>query len=661
MMNQAQKLRYYCDLTEQTAGEVVAKRGRWMSFLDSAALMYKYSFSDQLLIHAQRPEAIACAPIETWNTTFKRWVQPGTKGIALIDDTGTRPKLKYVYDVNDTHTYGKAAPVVGIWELREEHKNLVLTELAKIYDDVDNGSISETFNNIAIHMAAEYYDDNATEIRYRTEGSLLEELDGDNLRAAFVDAVAGSMAYLMMKRCGFDTEEYFTEDDFDHISSFNTPDIIHSLGEATSDLSQQVLRDVELVVKKYERQKANEIAMNQERSSVAEPVQAQELTQTQQLNPNIETERNVVNERTNTTIPTSTESQRADNSGEIRDGIRPSGGLPSAQHPTERGHGRETAGQVRHDEEILLEEQPQDNLRSDAVTGEAVPPLQGSGGTGGSTAVQSNGHDSGENGTAGQGTRPDGMDSGNERSQSPSGGTGTPRTDLRRNLGDYETPGQSLYQFGINLEQGTESLSQVGITPEQGANNLVKGVQASGQEPPLFSENLKTAFSTSSIIPDEVDSILRDGGNDRKNSIQRIVAHFAKDLPLESNAHYLRDEYLRGRYKYQRVAEGGKGFQFGNKKFSVWWNEDGIKIGRGESALFAEDYAFITWEQAAGRIGQLYSSGHFVNHDVLEEALNNEYKHAAGNRREASQKQTAEGGLNKNSPEFLRGLRGEYP
>jgi hypothetical protein len=367
MMTQAQKLRYYCDLSEQTASDVISKRGSWMNFLDSAAHMYKYSFAEQLLIHSQRPNATACAPIEMWNTTFKRWVQPGVKGIALIDDSGTRPKLKYVFDVADTHTYGKSAPQVKLWELREEHKPLVLSELSKIYDDVDDDSIAQTFHNIAAQMAAEYYEDNTTELRFRAEGSFLEDLDGDNLRVAFVDAVSTSMAYLMMKRCGFDTEEYFTEDDFNHISNFNTPDIIHSLGEATSDLSQQVLRDVELVVKKYERLRANELQVQNE------------------INQNISMERNVENERNNTAIPNP--AAERDNSGELRGGVHPSGGFSSAEHQADGSTGRETAGAVRNDAQSLLEEPPQDNLRTTAVRGEPVPPLQGNRGTGGSARL----------------------------------------------------------------------------------------------------------------------------------------------------------------------------------------------------------------------------------------------------------------------------------
>ena len=206
------KLRYYCDLSERTANEVIAKRGNWTNFLDSAARMYKYSFSDQLLIHAQRPDATACAPIELWNESFKRWVRPGTKGIALIDESGSRPRLKYVFDVGDTQVFIKNPPNINLWELKEEHKHGVLSQLGKVYDDVGD-SISETFRNIASQLATEYYNDNAHEIRFRSEGSFLESMDEDNLRAAFVDSASASIAYVLMARCGFDTADYFTEEE----------------------------------------------------------------------------------------------------------------------------------------------------------------------------------------------------------------------------------------------------------------------------------------------------------------------------------------------------------------------------------------------------------------------------------------------------------------
>ena len=120
------KLQYYQQVSEQAAKDVTAKGGNWTTFLDTAAKMYKYPFPDQLLIHHQRPDAIACAPIDTWNDTFNRWVKRGTKGIALIDDTGSYPKLKYVFDVNDTETPLYNTRPVFLWEMRQEHREPVL-------------------------------------------------------------------------------------------------------------------------------------------------------------------------------------------------------------------------------------------------------------------------------------------------------------------------------------------------------------------------------------------------------------------------------------------------------------------------------------------------------------------------------------------------------
>ena len=646
------KLRYYCDLSERTAQDITHKRGNWLNFLDSAAKLYKYSFSDQLLIHAQRPGVTACAPIEIWNEKFDRWVIPGKKGIALIDDGGTRPRLKYVFDVDDTQVFKEHTPPVNVWELKEEHKPLVLTGLAKIYGHVNFDSISETFNNIASQMAAEYYEDNRMELRYRTEGSCFEDYDDDNLRTVFVSAVAVSMAYLMMSRCGFNTEVYFSEDDFNHISNFNTPDIIHALGEATSDLSAQVLRDVELVVKKYERQKSNEIQQEQQiqlqEVSRQQEIQHPQVQQTLNQNPN--TERNVDNEYRNNAIQSAFTEQPTGNSRDDGSGIRPGGGLSSAQHTTDRGQGREAAGQIRPDAEVFPEEPPQNNLRPDAVQGNSVPPLQRNGGAGGSTADTGIERDIGESGPARQRVRPDGLGGGDEHYQSPSGGIGAARTDLRGNLTESPQSDESQSRAaGPGSERSEQPGSpHVGTTLNTETENVLAGdlqqveraAMVDTTEPPPITENLLHALSTSSLTTNDtdrstknvtllvpasqVDYILRDGGNEQ-NSVLRITAHFAKNLPLQANADYLRDEYLLGRYKYHRTRDSGKGFQFGNDKISIWFDGSGIKIGRGDSAIYARDSVLVTWEQAAERVRQLYDSGHYVNHDVLDEALHNEH------------------------------------
>ena len=578
------KYRFFRRLSEYTAHDIVSKRGSWTNFLDSAAKMYKYSFAEQLLIHAQRPNAAACATFEMWNEKLGRRIRAGSKGIALIDDSSTRPRLKYVFDVADTYIYKINAPTAALWELKEKHKPLVLSELAKIYDDVDPNSLFETFNNIAKQMATEYYEDNKTELRYRSENSFLEDYDDDNFRAAFVDSVSSSMVYMLLARCGFDTEEYFDEYDFDHISSFNTPDIIHSLGEAASDLSEQVLRDVELVVKKYERQKFNEAALK------------------------------IINERT---IEDEYKNNRADNSREDGHGILPRGGLSSSEHTADGGSGRDTAREIRHDEEKLPENPPKNNLRTDVVQGNPLPPLQGDGAIGTGASGASAERDFSESEPARQGGRPDGLDGGDEHNQSPSGGIGPPRTDLRRDLTENQSPEEII---SPENNQPTEKNQAPGENPT--SSQLDNTPKTS--KPPDLSENLIKTLSTSSLSADEVDCILRDGGNSG-GSVLRIAAHFAKNLPPGADADFLRDEYLRGRHKHNSSYYGGKGFQFGNDKISVWFDENGITIGRGDSALYARGSAQITWDRAAERIRQLYDSGLYINHDVLEEALHNEH------------------------------------
>ncbi|GHU88154.1 hypothetical protein FACS1894202_03770 [Clostridia bacterium] len=142
----ASKLQFMQALSDKTSGELTTLRGNWQRFLETSARLYKYSFPDQLLIYAQRPDAVAVAPIELWNDTFDRWVKRGAKGIALIDDTGHYPRLKYVFDVNDTESSRFRARPVTLWEMRQEHKTPVLAELAKSYEDINEGdSLAEAF------------------------------------------------------------------------------------------------------------------------------------------------------------------------------------------------------------------------------------------------------------------------------------------------------------------------------------------------------------------------------------------------------------------------------------------------------------------------------------------------------------------------------------
>ena len=522
------KLQYYQTVAEQAAYDVIASYSSWTTFLDASAKMYKYPFPDQLLIHAQRPDAIACAPIETWNDIFNRWVRRGTKGIALIDDTGSYPRLKYVFDVADTEEAElSSSRSVFLWEMRQEHSTLVLEALDKIYDDVED-SIVESFRNIAKQLAYEYYSDNAREIRFRAEDSFSEEFDELSLGDIFEEMLTNSIAYTLMSRCGLDTAEHFNDEDFRHLNEFNTADIVYALGTATNELSAQVLRDIETIIKKYERQQTAERGISNER------------------NDNIHTGR----------------------------------GLSSAGYQTGRateGADR-TSGQLREDAESVLERASEDNLQQDVVERDAVPaPTRNRERSELETGTSDELVDSQEPASR-QIDQSDGLDSGDEHIERPSQRNGTERANLR-GLAEEDSVSAPLLEF----------------------------------------------LSTSSITLDEVDSILRDGGND-KNSILRIAAHFAKNLPNEDNAAYLPFEYLEGRFGSREKTPGGKGYKFGAQETSVWFDENGITIGRGKSALLASDYVTLTWEQAAERVKTLYDMGMYVSHDVLDEALYNESK-----------------------------------
>jgi hypothetical protein len=364
------KLQLYQAVSEMAASDVTKKGSNWMDFLDTAARLYKYPFPDQLLIHAQRPDAIACAPIETWNDTFNRWVIRGRKGIALIDDSGSYPRLKHVFDVNDTEPSLYNSRPVNIWEMRLEHRELVLETLDKTYDGV-GGTLADSFHSIAKQLAAEYYSDNAREIRYRAEESLLSEFDDFNLSVAFEDALTNSIAYTLMSRCGIDTADYFDDKDFRYIFDFDTPDMVYALGTAANELSAQVLRDVELAIKKHERLKAAE--------------------------------------------------RGAEN--ELGTDIHAGRGISDSGHQTERTAERAdgAAGQIREDEENLPERTPDDNLQHDAPERNPVPASEGDRGSGERTSGTGDGPADRENRAARQGIRPDGLDSGDEHAEIASG------------------------------------------------------------------------------------------------------------------------------------------------------------------------------------------------------------------------------------------------
>lgn len=254
------KAQAYAQLAEDTAKHLTSSLANWTGFLTTVGRLYKYPYHEQLMIYAQRPDATACAEYDLWNNTMNRYVRRGSKGIALLDPTGDTMRLKYVFDVSDTGGRENSRRPF-LWEMQEYHKEPILEMLKDRYD-TENNTLSDAFYNIARNLSREYYDNHKADIGYLIENSFLEEYDENNIRKAFEDAAAVSTAYTLMKRCGLDTEGYFTHEDFLSIFDFNTADTVALLGTTVSEQSEQILRQISLTIIKTERERSKEHERN---------------------------------------------------------------------------------------------------------------------------------------------------------------------------------------------------------------------------------------------------------------------------------------------------------------------------------------------------------------------------------------------------------------
>ena len=263
------KLQFYSQLADQTARQLTGSLQTWTGFLTTAARLYKYPYHEQLMIYAQRPEATACADYELWNRTMRRFVRRGSQGIALIDTSGDNPKIKYVFDVSDTGG-GPRSRRPFLWEYRDEHYDGVTAALERRFDVSAEHGLAEQLESIAAQLVDEYWNDNQYDILGIVVGSFLEEYDDFNVGAAFRNAAVVSTTYALLSRCGLEPERYFTHEDFLNVFDFNTPATVAALGAAVSQTSEQVLRQIEIAIKNYEREKLTERSQNHDRAELSE-------------------------------------------------------------------------------------------------------------------------------------------------------------------------------------------------------------------------------------------------------------------------------------------------------------------------------------------------------------------------------------------------------
>ena len=363
------KAEQFAQIADQTAVRLTASWQEWAAFLTTASRLYKYPYHEQLLIYAQRPDATACAEYDLWNEKMGRYVRRGSKGIALLDDSGDRPRLRYVFDVSDTGTRPNSRRP-WLWTMEPEHVIPVAAMLERQYGVADP-DLPQQLASVAGKLADEYWFDHGQDILYNVDGSFLEEYDEFNIAVQFKSAAAVSITYALMSRCGLEPEQYFEHEDFMAIFDFNTPATIAALGTAVSQINQQVLRQIGAVIRNAEREKL-----------------AERRTWNEQ-HLNLQAER----------------------------------GLSDPQPGTERTAG-EAPGQVRQDAENLSEGASPDPLQPAAAVGEAVPAPAGDRRDGeppSGPADAGAGAGSGRNGEP-ESQQPDEMGGADEQLQGPGGG-----------------------------------------------------------------------------------------------------------------------------------------------------------------------------------------------------------------------------------------------
>ena len=264
------KIDDYVQLAAQTVREISADGETWRSFLQTASTLYKYSFYDQMMIYAQRPDATACASFELWTNTMRRYVRRGAKGIALLDMTGDVPRYRYVFNISDTGTRQNARTPFT-WAIREENRAPIAAMLEKEYEVSANRGLAGQLEEIAMQKAMDYWQEHQDELRDIVDGSLLMEYDELNLELAFRNTATTGVQYMLLSRCGLAEEHRFEPEDFATILEWNTPQALTALGTAVSEISEEVLRSIEREARSVERSRPHAELQNGERLSDSRP------------------------------------------------------------------------------------------------------------------------------------------------------------------------------------------------------------------------------------------------------------------------------------------------------------------------------------------------------------------------------------------------------
>ena len=414
------KTEEYLALAQRTANGLTRYWESWTDYLTTASRLYKYPFADQLMIYAQRPDATACADFDIWNTRMNRYVRRGAKGIALLDESSGFPRLHYVFDVSDTGVRRNSRDP-EVWQLGPDLVQPVSEMLSKTYG-ISGERVSQQLADVAGKLVADYWDNNGGDIRAIVDGSLLMDYDEAGVEMQFKSAAAISVTYTLLERCGIEPAGWFDKDDFQAIYNFSTPDSVYALGAAVSDMSREVLRNIERTVKTTIRRR------NAERSQYEYEQQ----------------ERDLLDRR----------------------------GLPSPEPDPEPAP--EAAGQVRQAAPDVPDEPSPGAVQHDAPEREPVPAPDGSGADSREPDAADHGAASETDPGPGQSAEPTDVGAAHEQSESAGRGTGDDGADLQLSFLDANIPTEAQQIEEIDRAESKKMPSAFVLSQAEIENELRK-------------------------------------------------------------------------------------------------------------------------------------------------------------------------------------------
>ena len=660
------------ELYRETQRKVTAP-SEWQAFLAAACRNYRLTFDEQLLVYAQRPDATAVLEIERWNRQFGRWVNRGANGIAVFDGEHTgKPRLKYYFDISDTHEARFPRPV-PIWTVREEYAPDIIETLENSFGELEHKEdLGAALLSAAKNAVEDNMPDYLSELKSLTEGSFLEELDGLNLEVEYRRAVQNSIGYMLLGRCGLDPSEYFEDEDFRDVTDFNTPQTLNALGVAAGDISQMCLSAISRTVLALQRQPKKENRTFETQPQIQYAVTEQKTTQP----------------------------ERSFEYG--RDHIHETGRLQPAE-PAAAPGGAGSPWEIRIASEAVPQGAPQDHLHEPVDQRETLQPSGGDPAErpapdGGNRSADGEGPGR-DGGTESQ--RPDEMGADDEQHPERGGGNSAGGADLQlkdepeESAGGEQLPAlldekqimaviankdddlkykkqqielffsvhpdeqeRAEYLKSAYQDRFTEIIAdgqRLGYRPQEDGLLMWEGAYLSRTKESVFSWDLVAGWTARLIdkkeyfIQTDIPRLPTQEGQQMSlfdfAAFQQpartegaaqpsVFPHPAlpqqvidEALCIGSNhkhsrliicTYFKKDKPDNARFLAEHYGENGAGFYLNGKKYALWYNAEGIRIAEGESAR-RSSAALIPWEQAAARIRELLDLGRYMPQSELDQ------------------------------------------